>query len=298
MIKMCDKCLPKSHIYSAMLRNTATSWTSQSLKCHIRIQDPLVRAQSKNLLSRFPHIMKDSPLCCFLSTAACSRSKGFLFHRVSVCECAVLPRPLSEISTVTDVLHFPSSQDCAGFLVIPAQASASESTPIRQVEPEISKPVNMHQPITWSQACKHTHTYTHFKEENFGVNTHICPSVSSLPPTRETLTWIHTDTTAKWNQAALWDTPCQTCQTGSVDSHACTKKQQHTATVNWSFQSACAWESLWDVNIDHLMGLFLSEVSDSVMNLSVLLLWPATKLQSSDGGWWIHLFTITSDTLF
>lgn len=119
------KCLPGWHIYNVMLRNTATSWISQNLKCHIRIPDPLVTPQYNNLLlSVISHseVLSSLPFSSWISF---SLFPGFFFYRpftvfafqwdFSFVFCA-------ERSTVLSLL----SQDCTGFVFIPVQVSASQ----------------------------------------------------------------------------------------------------------------------------------------------------------------------------
>lgn len=114
-----------------MLRKTATSCISQSLKCHIRIPDPSVELLQKKLPGFILHFVAFSSPFTF--------SHGFFFFCLS-------PWSFWELffycfpSAFQECKSFPPlSQDCVGFDFIPAQVTASQPTPIRQVEPEITE---------------------------------------------------------------------------------------------------------------------------------------------------------------
>lgn len=203
IIKMCWICLPRSQIYNVMLKNTATTCTSQSLKCHIRIPDPLVELQSKNLLQVISHAEAFSSLSFSL------HSSLFLFWMfplplsfLQVLVCVWVP-PSSENQRVlvTEVLELPSSfrtvLDFSSYLRMSVPASPHLSD--RFSQRLLSKHVLS---ILWSHTQTHTPTHTWGKKAIEW--THTYPSQFTHYP-RPTNTHLcrHRFLIAKWNQDRL-----------------------------------------------------------------------------------------------
>lgn len=186
-----------------MLRNTATSWRSQSLKCHIRIPDPLVAPQKKNLLWVLLH---PEVFLFFLLRSSLPGSPFPLF-------CLQHPVLMRNQRVRQSSVEFPSSlsQRCAGCVFIPEQVTASQPTPIRQVEPEITEQTctqrsvlsHMHTPPTMytssERAMEQTHThpprFTDYNQQSLPAQKHS-PVYADTLSQNETrigwITWYHT----------------------------------------------------------------------------------------------------------